>query len=69
MPSDWIQFCKKYASDNNIKYSDALKKCSGLYKGKTTKVEQPQPEPTPEPTPEAKPRRRRRKKEEIVEPI
>jgi hypothetical protein len=67
MPSDWIQFCKNYASDNNIKYSDALKKCSGLYKGKTTKVEQP--EPTPEPTPEDKPRRRRRKKEEIVEPI
>ena len=65
MPSDWIQFCKKYASDNNIKYCDALKKCSALYKGKTTKVEQPLPEPTPE----AKPRRRRRKKEEIVEPI
>ena len=68
MPSDWIQFCKNYASDNNIKYSDALKKCSALYKGKTTKVEQPAPEPIPEPTPEDKPRRRRRKKE-IVEPI
>jgi len=70
MPSDWIQFCKKYATDNNIKYSEALKKCSALYdkKGKTTQVEQPPPEPKPEPTPEEKPRRRRRKKE-AVEPI
>jgi hypothetical protein len=68
MPSDWIQFCKDYSDKHSIKYSEALKKCSALYKGKTTKVEQPQPEPTPEPTPEDKPRRRRRKKE-IVEPI
>jgi len=69
MPSDWIQFCKKYATDNNIKYSEALKKCSALYdkKGKTTEVKEVE-QPPPEPTPEEKPRRRRRKKE-AVEPI
>jgi hypothetical protein len=67
MPSDWIQFCKKYASDNNIKYCDALKKCSALYnkKGKVPEVKEIE---QPQPTSEDKPRRRRRKKE-IVEPI
>ena len=69
MPSDWIQFCKKYASDNNIKYSEALKKCSSLYnkKGKATEIKAVEP-PQPEPVPEEKPKRRRKKKQEL-EPI
>ena len=69
MPSDWIQFCKKYASDNNIKYSEALKKCSSLYnkKGKATEIKAVEPS-QPEQVPEEKPKRRRKKKQEL-EPI
>jgi len=69
MPSDWIQFCKDYSAKNNIKYSEALKKCSSLYnkKGKATEIKTVEPSEQ-EPTPEDKPRRRRKKKQEI-EPI
>ena len=66
MPSDWIQFCKKYASDNNIKYSEALKKCSALYnkQGKTKQIKEVE-QLEQEPIPEEKPKRRRRKKQEL----
>ena len=69
MPSHWIQFCKKYASDNNIKYSEALKKCSSLYnkKGKATEIKAVEPS-QPEPVREEKLKRRRTKKQEL-EPI
>jgi len=67
MPSDWIKFCKDYSDKHNIKYSEALKKCSALYnkKGKTTEdkeIEELEPQPE-------KPRRRRRKKQDLIEPI
>jgi hypothetical protein len=68
MPSDWIQFCKDYSSKHNIKYSEALKKCSSLYnkKGKATDIKVvEQSEPEPEPVPEEKPKKSRRKKKEI----
>jgi len=68
MPSDWIQFCKDYSAKNDIKYSEALKKCSALYnkQGKTKQikeVEQVEQEPIPEEKPKS--RRRRRKKNTI----
>lgn len=28
----WIDFCKKFAKENNMKYTDALKHCSEAYK-------------------------------------
>ena len=66
MPSDWIQFCNKYASDNNIKYSEALKKCSSLYnkQGKTKQIKEVE-QLEPELIPKEKPKRRRRKKQEL----
>ena len=68
MPSDWIQFCKKYASDNNIKYSEALKKCSSLYQGKTKQTKEVE-QLEPEPIPEEKPKSRRRRKKNTIEMV
>ena len=70
MPSDWIQFCKKYASDNNIKYSEALKKCSSLYnkQDKTKQIKEVE-QLEPEPIPEEKPKSRRRRKKNTIEMV
>jgi len=66
MTSDWIQFCKDYSAKNNIKYSEALKKCSSLYnkQDKTKQIKEVE-QLEPESIPEEKPKRRRRKKQEL----
>ena len=66
MPSDWIQFCKDYSAKNDIKYSEALKKCSALYnkQGKTKQIKEVE-QLEPELIPKEKPKRRRRKKQEL----
>jgi hypothetical protein len=68
MPSDWIQFCKDYSAKNDIKYSEALKKCSALYnkQGKTKQIKEVE-QLEPELIPKEKPKRRRRKKQELEE--
>ena len=68
MPSDWIQFCKDYSAENDIKYSEALKKCSALYnkQGKTKQIKEVE-QLEPELIPKEKPKRRRRKKQELEE--
>jgi hypothetical protein len=72
MPSDWIQFCKDYSAKNDIKYSEALKKCSALYnkQGKTKQIKEVEQQLEPEPIPEEKPKsRRRRRKKNTIEMV
>jgi hypothetical protein len=71
MPSDWIQFCKDYSAKNDIKYSEALKKCSALYnkQGKTKQIKEVEQQLEPEPIPEEKPKSRRRRKKHTIEMV